>query len=97
MTVFVAEVQGDSGWPFEDEAIAAVEAEDIEEARDFLVPAVIAMNRRLFETGAKRWDEGCPITTREASPGEAAQWQSRRVTYRDASSHVVWLVDLGLN
>jgi len=97
MTVFVAEVQGDSGWPFEDEAIVAVEAEEVEEARDFLVTAVMAMNRKLFEAGATRWDETSPIVTREASPVEAAQWQSRRVTHRDASSHVVWLVDIGLN
>jgi hypothetical protein len=96
MTVFVAEVSGDSGWPFEDQAIAAIEAEDVDEARDFLVTAMMAMNRRLFETGVERWDETLPILTRKATPAEVAAWSKRKAAHRDASSPVVWLVDIGI-
>jgi hypothetical protein len=92
MTIFVAEVPGDSGWPFEDQAIAAIEAKDVDEARDLLVPAMMAMTHKLFEAGAKRWDETSPILTREATSGEVAAWAARR----DASSPVVWLVDIGI-
>ena len=96
MKVFVAEVSGDGGWSFEDQAIAAISAEDVSEARDFLVPALMAMTGKLFETGAERWDETLPITTREATPGEVAAFSKRRATHRDASSPVVWLVDVEL-
>jgi hypothetical protein len=62
--VFIAEVTGDSGWPFEDVAIAAIDAEDVDEARDFLVAALMAKNRHLFEAGARRWDETSAIVAR---------------------------------
>jgi hypothetical protein len=94
MTIFVAEVLGDSGLPFEDEAIAAIEGDDFEEARDFLVAAVMAMNRLLFLTGAERWDEGSPINTREASAGETAVYHQRKASHRDAASPVVWLINI---
>jgi hypothetical protein len=92
--VFIAEVTGDNGWPFEDVAIAAIDAEDVDEARDFLVAALMAKNRHLFEAGARRWDETSAIVTREASPAEATAWRERRATNRDAESAVVWLVDI---
>jgi hypothetical protein len=92
--VFVAEVAGDFGRAFEDEAIAAIEAEDGAEARDFLVPAIMAMNERPFETGAERWDETSPIITREATDGERAEWLKRKAALPpNRTSPVVWLVD----
>jgi hypothetical protein len=93
--IFVAEVQGDQGLPFEDQAIAAIEAEDVEEARDFLVTAIRAMNRKLFEIAAERWDEGCPILTREASATETAEWHERKAAQPpNRTSPVVWLIDV---
>ena len=93
--VFVAEVTGDDGGPFEDEAIAAIEAEDVAEARDFLVPAIVSMTRQLFATGAKRWDEGSPIITREATDGERAEWLKRKAALPlNRTSPVVWLFDI---
>jgi hypothetical protein len=92
--IFVAEVSGDSGFLFEDVAIAAIDAEDVAEARDFLVTALMAKNRQLFQHGTKRWDETSTIVTREASPAEAAAWRERKAGHRDAGSAVVWLVDI---
>ena len=93
--VFVAEVSGDFGWPFEDEAIAAIEAEDVAEARDFLVPALMSMTHQLFEARAERWDETSPITTREATDGERAEWLKRKATLPpNRTSPGVWLVDI---
>jgi|SRR5882757_8665912 hypothetical protein len=94
MPIFVTEVQGDSGSPYENKALAATDAEDIEEAHDFLVPAVRAMNRKLFEAGAPRWDEVCPTLTREALPEEAARWKQRQSQNRPRPSPVVWLIDV---
>jgi len=92
-TIFVAEVQGDDGLPFEDQAIAAVEAEDVDKARDFLVPALKAMNRKLFEARKRRWDEGRPMLTREATEQEAIAWRRRKASQLQPS-RVVWLIDL---
>jgi hypothetical protein len=94
-TVFVAEVQGADGLPFEDQAKAAIEAENAEEARDFLVPAVMAMNRKLHAAGAERWDEANPILTREATEPEIIAWRRRKaLQLPNRPSPVVWLIDL---
>jgi hypothetical protein len=91
MTVFVAEVTGDYGWPFEDQAIAGFESDDVDEARDFLVSALKAKNRQLFESGSKRrWDETSAIVTRAASLEEMVRYQERK---RAQPTSVIWLID----
>jgi hypothetical protein len=93
--IFVAEVQGQEGYPFEEQAIAAIEADDVDEARDFLLPAVQATCRQLFEARAERWDEGAPILIREATAAEAAEWRERKfVQLSNPTSPVVWLIDV---
>ena len=95
MTIFVLEVQGAEGWPFEDEAIAAVEAANVDEANSLLGPAVRDMNSKLFERRLPRWDEALPLVTREASPMEAEKCATRATTHGDQSfPRVVWLVDV---
>jgi hypothetical protein len=70
-------------------AIAAIEAGDVEEARNALVPAVEAENRELFYAHKARWDETLPMTAREASPEEAVEYRRRAQT----DQPIVWMFD----
>jgi hypothetical protein len=95
MTVFVAEVTGDYGWPFEDQAIAGFESDDFDKAREFLVSALMAKNRQLFESSSKsRWDETSAIVTREATLEEKRRYQERKqYVPMDEPISVIWLID----
>ena len=53
-------------------AIAGIDAEDADEARDFLLPAVLEIVREMFEQQMEyRLDETAPVITRPATPDEA--------------------------
>jgi hypothetical protein len=56
-------------------AVAGIDAEDLEEARDFLRPAVEEMMCEMFNQEIDyRLDETAPMTTRAASPAEISLW-----------------------
>jgi hypothetical protein len=81
--IYVAEVEG--------RAVAGFDAEYADEARDFLLPAVEAMTRRMFEENMEyRFDETAPVTTRTASPEKAAIWRTQAAKKMPGPSSVVW-------
>jgi hypothetical protein len=95
MPIFVAEIERDSGLPYQGVPLAAIEARDLDEAHEFLLSTLVAVSAKLFEDRTRRWDGGSPIMTREASPRETAQWEKRKDAHRDRGNPaVVWLIDI---
>jgi hypothetical protein len=76
-------------------AIAAIETKDVEQACDALVPVVRAKSREQFYAGKARWDETLPMTTRQASPEEAAEYRRQKAAQPDQPT--VWLFDTDAN
>jgi hypothetical protein len=83
MTIFVAETEG--------RAVAAMDAEDVKEARDFLLPAIEEMQREMWRQDmAYRLDESAAVTTRPATPAETVIWQMSKEKKEAGTSPVVW-------
>jgi len=87
MAVYVAEVAG--------KAVAAIEAAHIELAEQQLAPAVLEMNREMFDTGwPEPWEETEPVYTREASLEEISKWEKSKVKTVPDGSEIVWLIPI---
>jgi hypothetical protein len=81
--IYVAEVEG--------RAAAGFDAEYADEARDFLLPALEDMTRRMLKEDMEyRLDETAPVITRPASPEEAAIWRTQAAKKTPGPSSVVW-------
>jgi hypothetical protein len=81
--IYVAEVDG--------RAVAGIDAEDLDQARDFLLPAVQEMTREMFARDMNyRFDETASVTTRHASADEVAAWERSRERKTSTRSPVVW-------
>ena len=93
MPIFVMEVTGQEGWPFEDMAIAAVRADNLDEANVSLTPVVRAKCHELFMARKPRWDETAPMITREATPSEIAEFE-RRCPSVHTRNTVVFLINI---